>query len=77
MRPLLGIDFRDGVRGTVHASLWTAPHYRIPVTFVMTNNATYRQVKVVRKRVLGDFPPNERHLGSLLLSFVSVRGNAW
>jgi benzoylformate decarboxylase len=44
-------------------SFWTAAHYRIPVTFVITNNATYRQVKVVRKRVLGDFPLNERHLG--------------
>jgi thiamine pyrophosphate-dependent acetolactate synthase large subunit-like protein len=37
--------------------------YRIPVTFVITNNATYRQVKIVRKIVLGDYPLNEKHEG--------------
>jgi len=33
------------------------------VTFVITNNATYRQVKLVRKIVLGDYPLNEKHKG--------------
>jgi benzoylformate decarboxylase len=27
------------------------------------SNATYRQVKLVRKAVLGNYPLNERHLG--------------
>jgi len=44
-------------------SLWTAARYQIPVTFVITNNATYRQVKLVRKLVLGDYPLNEKHDG--------------
>jgi len=30
---------------------------------VITNNATYRQVKVVRKMVLGDYPLPEKHDG--------------
>ena len=37
--------------------------YRISVTFVITNNATYRQVKIVRKFVLGDYSLNEKHEG--------------
>jgi benzoylformate decarboxylase len=53
----------DGSAAWSMQSLWTAAHYRIPVSFVITNNATYRQVKVVRKRVLGESPLNERHLG--------------
>ena len=53
----------DGSAAWSIQSLWTAARYRIPVTFVITNNATYRQVKVVRKRVLGDYPLNERHEG--------------
>ena len=43
--------------------LWTAARYRIPVTFVITNNATYGQVKLVRRVVLGDYPLDEKHLG--------------
>ena len=53
----------DGAAGWSIQSLWTAARYRIPVTFVITNNATYRQVKLVRKMVLGDYPLSERHLG--------------
>jgi len=33
------------------------------VTYVITNNATYRQVKLVRKMILGDYPLNEQHDG--------------
>ena len=44
-------------------SLWTAARYNIPVTYVITNNATYRQVKLVRKRILGDYPLDEKHTG--------------
>jgi len=53
----------DGSAAWSMQSLWTAARYRIPVTFVITNNATYRQVKVVRKIVLGDYPLTERHEG--------------
>jgi benzoylformate decarboxylase len=53
----------DGGAGWSIQSLWTAARYRIPVTFVITNNATYRQVKLVRKMVLGEYPLNERHQG--------------
>jgi benzoylformate decarboxylase len=61
-RPVVAVS-GDGSAAWSMQSFWTAAHYRIPVTFVITNNATYRQVKVVRKRVLGDFPLNERYLG--------------
>jgi benzoylformate decarboxylase len=53
----------DGSAAWSIQSLWTAARYRIPVTFVITNNATYRQVKLVRKLALGDYPLNEKHEG--------------
>jgi benzoylformate decarboxylase len=53
----------DGGAGWSIQSLWTAARYRIPVTFVVTNNATYRQVKLVRKIVLGEYPLSEKHEG--------------
>ena len=54
----------DGSAAWSMQSFWTAARYRIPVTYVITNNATYRQVKLVRKQVLGgDDPLNERHEG--------------
>jgi benzoylformate decarboxylase len=53
----------DGSAAWSIQSLWTAARYQIPVTFVILNNATYRQVKLVRKHVLGDYPLNERHVG--------------
>jgi benzoylformate decarboxylase len=53
----------DGSAAWSMQSLWTAARYRIPVTFVIINNATYRQVKLVRKIVLGDYPLIEKHDG--------------
>ena len=53
----------DGSAAWCMQGFWTAARYRIPVTFVITNNATYRQVKLVRKIVLGDYPLNEKHEG--------------
>ena len=53
----------DGGAGWSIQSLWTAARYRIPVTFVITNNATYRQVKLVRRIVLGEYPLSEKHEG--------------
>jgi benzoylformate decarboxylase len=53
----------DGGGAWSMQSLWTAARYHIPVTYVITNNATYRQVKLVRKRVLGNYPLTEKHAG--------------
>jgi benzoylformate decarboxylase len=61
-RPVLAV-LGDGGAAWSMQGLWTAARYRIPVTFVITNNATYRQVKLVRRLVLGDYPLTERHLG--------------
>ncbi len=53
----------DGSAAWSIQGLWTAARYQIPVTFVITNNAAYRQVKLVRKAVLGDYPLDEKHEG--------------
>ena len=53
----------DGSAAWSMQSLWTAARYKIPVTYVVTNNATYGQVKIVRKLVLGDYPLTEKHEG--------------
>jgi benzoylformate decarboxylase len=53
----------DGGAAWSMQSLWTAARYNIPVTYVIANNATYRQVKLVRKRVLGNYPLTEKHEG--------------
>jgi benzoylformate decarboxylase len=57
----------DGSAAWSMQSLWTAARYDIPVTFLITNNATYRQVKLTRKIVLGDYPLNEKHEGMELM----------
>jgi benzoylformate decarboxylase len=44
-------------------SLWTAAHYNIPVTFIITANASYRQVKLVRQGTLGEGSLTEKHAG--------------
>ncbi len=53
----------DGGAAWSMQGLWTAARYRIPVTFVITNNATYGQVKLVRRVVLGSYPLDEKHEG--------------
>jgi benzoylformate decarboxylase len=53
----------DGSAAWSMQSLWTAARYGIPVTFVVINNATYGQVKLVRRIVLGDYPLDEKHEG--------------
>lgn len=53
----------DGSAAWSMQTFWTAARYEIPVTYVITNNATYRQVKLVRKAVLGDYPLDEKHDG--------------
>lgn len=52
----------DGSAAWSMQSLWTAAHYNIPVTFIITANATYRQVKIMRRNILGG-ELNERHQG--------------
>jgi benzoylformate decarboxylase len=74
----------DGSAAWSMQSLWTAARYKIPVTYVITNNATYGQVKVIRKMVLGDYPLGEKHEGmeldrpvmdfSLLAKSLGVKG---
>lgn len=53
----------DGSAAWSMQSFWTAARYNIPVTFVITNNATYRQVKMTRKIILGNYPLTEKHDG--------------
>lgn len=53
----------DGSTAWSMQSLWTAAKYNIPVTFVITNNGVYRQVKLVRKLVLGEYVLTEEHDG--------------
>ena len=84
-RPVICVS-GDGSAAWSMQSLWTAARYRIPVLFVITNNATYRQVKLVRKLVLGDYPLNEKHSGmeldnpvmdfSMLARSMGVKGEA-
>ena len=52
----------DGSAAWSMQSLWTAAHYHIPVTFVIIANATYGQVKVMKKKILGG-EVDERHEG--------------
>jgi benzoylformate decarboxylase len=82
-RPVVAV-VGDGGAGWSIQSLWTAARYRIPVTFVITNNATYRQVKIVRKMVLGEYLLSEKHEGmeldnpvmnfSMIAQSMGVRG---
>lgn len=53
----------DGSTAWSMQSLWTAARYNIPVTYVITNNGVYRQVKLVRKMVLGEYVLTEKHDG--------------
>jgi benzoylformate decarboxylase len=53
----------DGSAAWSMQSLWTAARYDIPVTYVVLNNATYGQVKIVRRIVLGDYPLSQKHEG--------------
>lgn len=60
-RPVVAVS-GDGSAMWSIQSLWTAAHYNIPVTFIITANATYRQVKIMRKLRLGG-ELNEKHAG--------------
>lgn len=60
-KPVVAVS-GDGSAAWSMQSLWTAAHYNIPVTFIITANANYRQVKLVRRNILGG-ELNERHEG--------------
>ena len=61
-RPVVAV-IGDGSAAWGMQSFWSAAHYNIPVTFIITNNGTYRQVKNVRKVFMGDYDLTEPHLG--------------
>jgi benzoylformate decarboxylase len=46
-------------------SLWNAVHYDIPVTFVIVSNACYRQVRLMKTRLMGEGVKG-RNLGTVL-----------
>ena len=51
-RPVIAVS-GDGSAMWSIQSLWTAAHYKIPVTFIITANAAYRQVNIMRKLSVG------------------------
>lgn len=61
-RPVIVVS-GDGSAAWNMQSFWTAAHYDIPVTFIITSNRTYRQVKLMRKLMLGQGPLNEKQAG--------------
>jgi benzoylformate decarboxylase len=46
-------------------SLWNAAHYDIPVTFVILSNAAYRQVRIMKTKLMGEGVKG-RNLGTVL-----------
>ncbi len=46
-------------------SLWNAAHYDIPVTFIILSNRAYRQVRIMKTRILGEYAKG-RDLGTVL-----------
>ncbi len=46
-------------------SLWNAAHYDIPVTFIVLSNAAYRQVRIMKTKLMGEGVKG-RNLGTVL-----------
>ena len=46
-------------------SLWNAAHYDIPVTFIILSNRAYRQVRIMKTRLMGEGVKG-RNLGTVL-----------
>lgn len=44
----------DGSAAWSMQSLWTAAHYNIPVTYIICANASYSQVKIMKRRLMGE-----------------------
>ena len=61
-RKVVGIC-SDGAAMYSITALWTAAHHRIPVTYVMLNNASYRILKLNMLHYLGEAAPGRRFVG--------------
>jgi len=46
-------------------SLWNASHHNIPVTFIVISNACYRQVRIMKTKLMGE-DVKGRNLGTVL-----------
>lgn len=53
----------DGAAMYSLTALWTAAHHRIPVTFVMLNNGSYRILKINMREYLGDAAAARKFVG--------------
>src|SRR5262249_51356690 len=53
----------DGAAMYSITALWTAAHHRIPATFVMLNNASYRILKLNMVEYLGRAARDRRFIG--------------
>jgi len=63
-RPVVCIS-GDGSAMWSIQSLWNASHYGIPVTFIIISNACYRQVRMMKARIMGE-GVRGRDLGTVL-----------
>lgn len=63
-RPVVCIS-GDGSAMWSIQSLWNASHYNIPVTFIIVSNACYRQVRIMKTKLMGD-QVKGRNLGTVL-----------
>jgi benzoylformate decarboxylase len=63
-RPVVCIS-GDGSAMWSLQSLWNATHYAIPVTFVIISNACYRQVRLMKTKMMGESVKG-RNLGTVL-----------
>jgi benzoylformate decarboxylase len=63
-RPVVAV-VGDGSAAWSIQSLWTAAHYHIPVTYVICANASYSQVKIMKRRLMGE-KAKGRNLGTNL-----------
>jgi benzoylformate decarboxylase len=56
----------DGSAAWSIQSLWSAAHYKVPVTFIICANAAYRQVRVMKSKIMGESVKG-RNLGTELV----------
>ncbi len=61
-RPVVAV-IGDGSAIWSIQSLWTAAHYHIPVTYIICANACYRQVRLMKVRLMGE-KARGRYLGT-------------
>jgi benzoylformate decarboxylase len=62
-RPVVCISGDGSAMWSVQ-SLWTAAHYSIPVTYIICANGMYRQVRVMKNRIMGQSSSEGRYLGT-------------